>query len=456
MTIGPFSDTPSSELRPDSVSNDVPEVKGDMDNPITPGLRRTSEKLPSGPVSKILMQTLMRATADKSPKSYMDGDSKKVLFIVDSGASQHVVTDISILDNVVHRGWNEDFGRIRGCVPDSVTQVMGYGNISMIGKTLCAPGIMTNVLSVLQLDRNGFTVTFSKGRCTAVRNLNGVEEQIVAVAHNNKYIAEIPVRGVLSGKPEATSTKDIWAECYMLSVEEQDVNDTVLLSRTERILKDPVSTNYELVVDSGCSEHMFNTCSQLTDYRRLQDGERKVRVANGEAISVEGVGKCGILSTVYYVPLLSHSLLSVRSLTQQGVDVIFRDDYAVISPGRSNLEFEPLRATLSDNLFKIPIVQFEVNTRIPHVECFAHDPPVDKCLLISSDARNDPISYVHYMYGHPNAAKTRHICKCTSFKGIKKLEMKSFEFLKNCEFCRLAKAKRNSFKGSVSRPTVLG
>jgi hypothetical protein len=72
----------------------------------------------------------------------------------------------------------------------------------------------------------------------------------------------------------------------MLGVEQQDVNETVLLSRTERILKDPLSTNYELVVDSGCSEHMFNTCNQLTDYRRLLDGERKVRVANGEAIPV--------------------------------------------------------------------------------------------------------------------------------------------------------------------------
>ena len=82
--------------------------------------------------------------------------------------------------------------------------------------------------------------------------------------------------------------------------------------------------------------------------------------------------------------------------------------------------------------------------------------PINKCFLISIDARNDSISYVHYMYGQPNAAKTRHICKCNSFKGIKKLEMKSFEFLKNCEFCRLAKAKRNPFKGSVSRLTVLG
>jgi hypothetical protein len=216
------------------------------------------------------------------------------------------------------------------------------------------------------------------------------------------------------------------------------------ISRDNRILNDPVSAQYELIVDSGCSEHMFNTCRQLTEYKRLEPGERKVSVANGERIPVEGVGKCGILSKVYYVPLLSHSLLSVRSLTQQGVDVAFRDNYAIISPGRSNLKFTTLKAELTDNLFRIPMNQFELNTHIPHVCCLAHDPPTDECNLISSNARNDPISYVHYMYGHPNAAKTRHICRCNSFQGIKKLEMKSVEFLKNCEFCRLAKAKRSS------------
>ena len=39
------------------------------------------------------------------------------------------------------------------------------------------------------------------------------------------------------------------ATCCILSVERQDARDTVLLSKDERILKDPVSTNYELVVD---------------------------------------------------------------------------------------------------------------------------------------------------------------------------------------------------------------
>ena len=123
------------------------------------------------------------------------------------------------------------------------------------------------------------------------------------------------------------------------------------------------------------------------------------------------------------------------------------------------MKFTPLRAKLIKNLFRIPMMQFEISTMIPHVHCLAYPPPGvedTRCLLISSEARNDPISHVHYMFGHPNAAKTRHLCKCYNFQGIKKLEVKAFEFLKNCEFCRLAKAKRSSFSGIVARPKVLG
>ena len=34
--------------------------------------------------------------------------------------------------------------------------------------------------------------------------------------------------------------------------------------------------------------------------------------------------------------------------------------------------------------------------------------------------------------------------------------MKAFEFLKNCEFCRMAKGKRNSYNGTVAKPTTTG
>ena len=103
--------------------------------------------------------------------------------------------------------------------------------------------------------------------------------------------------------------------------------------------------------------------------------------------------------------------------------------------------------------------EFENCTHIPHTSCLAHSSIGDEameCLLISDAARLDPISNIHYIFGHPSAARTRHICKCYSFPNIRKTDVKAFEFLKNCEFCRRAKGKRNSFMGTVAKPTILG
>ena len=55
----------------------------------------------------------------------------------------------------------------------------------------------------------------------------------------------------------------------------------------------------------------------------------------------------------------------------------------------------------------------------------------------------------HYIFGHLSAEHIRYICKCHNLTKV-------FDFLKNCPQCRLAKAKRNSFGGTVSRPLILG
>jgi len=68
---------------------------------------------------------------------------------------------------------------------------------------------------------------------------------------------------------------------------------------------------------------MFNTSVQLTDYHVLNKMNKSVQVANGQTVPVLGKGTCGILQRVYYVPDLSHSLVSVRSLTKAGCSVLF-------------------------------------------------------------------------------------------------------------------------------------
>ena len=113
------------------------------------------------------------------------------------------------------------------------------------------------------------------------------------------------------------------------------------ISESSSILSDPVVSTNELIIDSGCTDHMFNTNVQLTNYSVLPQNSRTVTVANGLLIPVLGVGSCGFLQQVYYVPDLSHSLLSVRSLASDGCQIIFEKDKVVISPEliKANLNY---------------------------------------------------------------------------------------------------------------------
>ena len=84
---------------------------------------------------------------------------------------------------------------------------------------------------------------------------------------------------------------------------------TTDISRSLAILSDPIESNNDLIIDSGCSDHMFNTNVQMTNYQVLNHLKKFVQVANGQTLPMLGSGTCGILSKFYYVPKLSHSLL---------------------------------------------------------------------------------------------------------------------------------------------------
>ena len=368
-------------------------------------------------------------------------------------------------------------GRISGCVAGMSVKIEGYGTIPGLGRVLYAPLIARNLISVAQLDEDGFDITFKANECVVTSSKENASFNINGIKKNGHYECEIPVRNrgddisIRTMSNEEAKISNIFGSCYMLkiscnraSVDSGDRSKnsdypSTTLSQSLEILSDPIGNAYELIVDSGCSEHMFNTCSQLCNYEKYAPRERSVIVANGSIVPVEGYGRCGILKRVYCIPQLSHSLLSVSSLTYDGIVVLFKDDYAIIIAGKSGLSFDPIRARRKDNLYKIDLLQFEMCTKIPYVYCLAHLPAGEEamqCYLLSESARTDPISMVHYTFGHPSASRTRHICKCNNLPGIRKLEMKAFDFLKNCEFCRLAKEKRNSFSGTVARPSVIG
>jgi len=56
------------------------------------------------------------------------------------------------------------------------------------------------------------------------------------------------------------------------------------VSADKRILTDEVSITNELVLDSGCSLHMFNSCRNLTNFIAYAPNQTCVTVANGTSV----------------------------------------------------------------------------------------------------------------------------------------------------------------------------
>jgi len=141
---------------------------------------------------------------------------------------------------------------------------------------------------------------------------------------------------------------------------------------------------------------------------------------------VAGFGLCGILKKVYHVPALSHCLISIAALTKEGMTVTFREYGATIHKGFSGLMFRDINGLLVGGLYRVSLLTFELCTMAPHVYCLAHNEigrePME-CNLLSEIARLDPISQIHYKFGHPSAVKTRYICKCYNVPGIRILEI---------------------------------
>lgn len=98
------------------------------------------------------------------------------LFVLDSGASDHMVNDASLLEN---------YSKTRGSVKvgdGSPIDVVGYGVLRMttssdcgdstisLTHALCVPSLKDNIISVGKLEEKGAEIIFSDGKATASKN----------------------------------------------------------------------------------------------------------------------------------------------------------------------------------------------------------------------------------------------------------------------------------------------
>ncbi|KAE8729685.1 hypothetical protein F3Y22_tig00003435pilonHSYRG00123 [Hibiscus syriacus] len=95
-------------------------------------------------------------------------------------------------------------------------------------------------------------------------------------------------------------------------------------------------SNESWLIDSGCTNHMTHD-KELFRYLKPTN-ITKVRIGNGDYISVKGNGTIAIASyagtkliqDVLFVPEIDQNLLSVGQLIEKGFKVIFEDEYCLI------------------------------------------------------------------------------------------------------------------------------
>ena len=96
------------------------------------------------------------------------------------------------------------------------------------------------------------------------------------------------------------------------------------------------SSTESWLIDSGCTNHMTNDKELFIDLRPTD--LTKVKIKNGDYISVKGIGTIAItsaegtkrISDVLYVPKIDQTLLSVGQLIEKGFKVIFEYSFCRI------------------------------------------------------------------------------------------------------------------------------
>ncbi|GMI78607.1 hypothetical protein HRI_001530000 [Hibiscus trionum] len=95
-------------------------------------------------------------------------------------------------------------------------------------------------------------------------------------------------------------------------------------------------SNESWLIDSGCTNHMTHDKELFRDLKPTNI--TKIRIGNGEYISVKGKGTVAITSCsgtklihdVLFVPKIQQNLLSVGQLIERGFKVVFEDKYCLI------------------------------------------------------------------------------------------------------------------------------
>ena len=201
---------------------------------------------------------------------------------------------------------------------------------------------------------------------------------------------------------------------------------------------------FTVILDSGATAHMFNTIAHFLTYTPCTHTEQhRIRVANGTSVPVLGFGTLPGGHKAMFVPQLAHNILSVDALDEKGYSTLFANGIGKVFDRSSRKIILTVPRDPLTRLYTLNQSDFERTFKLTHQSCLAH-----------SCSNLNPIMRIHYIYGHPSAARTRYLCKCLGVKT--NLSIKNFECVRNCDICHLVKSKRQKTVQHITRMQILG
>nr|GEY42304.1 hypothetical protein [Tanacetum cinerariifolium] len=189
--------------------------------------------------------------------------------------------------------------------------------------------------------------------------------------------------------------------------------------------------------DSGCSMHMTENISYLTDFKEHDGGHVAFRGgAKGGNITGKGTIRTGKLDfeDVYFVKELQFNLFSVLQMCDKKNSVLFTDtEYFVLSP---KFKLVDESHVLLKVLRKNNMYSFDMKNIVPQKYL--------TCLL--AKATNDESMLWHMRLGHINFKNINKLVKENLVRG---LPSKRFENDQTCVACLKGKQYKVSFKSKI-------
>ncbi|GJW02406.1 putative ribonuclease H-like domain-containing protein [Tanacetum coccineum] len=218
-------------------------------------------------------------------------------------------------------------------------------------------------------------------------------------------------------------------DAYDSGCDELNTAKVTLMANLSHYGSDALAEVVQIVLwylDSGCSKHMTEDHSQLTNFVNKFLGTVKFR--NDHVVKILGYGDYQIgnvtISRVYYVEGLGHSLFSVGQFCDSNLEVAFRQHTCFIC----NLEgVDLLTGSRGNNLYTLSLGDMMASSPV--------------CLL--SKASKTKSWLWHRRLSHLNVGAINHLARHGLVRGLPKLK---FEKEHLCSTCAMGKSKKKPHK----------